>query len=159
MHNGDSRIVIPPQGQRTMLNELHEVHPGICHMKAPVRCHICRQIWMPTFKAVENCQICQVNCKALEKASLYPWEHTDDPWVCLHVHYAMPFLNKMFLIIIDSHSKWKDICVLTDWTTKTMIDCLSKRLATFGDPVQILCDILAAVLQARSTNSTYRVMV
>ena len=104
----DSRIVIPPQGQQTVLNKLHELHPGICRMKTLARRHICGQIWMPTFKAVENCQICQVYCKALEKAPLYPWEHTDDPWVCLHVHYAMPFLNKMSLIIIDSHSKWKD---------------------------------------------------
>jgi hypothetical protein len=31
------------------------------------------------------------------------------PWTRLHVDYAGPFLGKMFLVLIDSHSKWMDV--------------------------------------------------
>ena len=85
-----SRIIIPPQGQQTMLNELHEMHPGICRMKALARSYM----WWPNMDAdiqrtVENCQPCQVNRKAPEKALLHPWEYTDRPWVRLHVRCGL----------------------------------------------------------------------
>ena len=43
---------------------------------------------------------------------LNPWEWPGRPWSRMHVDYAGPFMGKMFLLIIDAHSKWMDIhCV------------------------------------------------
>ena len=43
------------------------------------------------------------------KAPIHPWEWTNKPWVRLRLDYAGPYHNKMFLIIVDSLSKWIDI--------------------------------------------------
>ena len=38
-----SRVVIPPQGRSTMIEELHQMHPGICRMKSLARSYM----WWP----------------------------------------------------------------------------------------------------------------
>lgn len=48
----------------------------------------------------EDClDICQVNLKWPE------WEWPDKQWRRLHVDYAGPFGDSMFLVIMDAHSK------------------------------------------------------
>ena len=39
------------------------------------------------------------------KQELSIWEWPHKPWVRLHLDYAGPFLGKMFLIVVDAHSK------------------------------------------------------
>ena len=39
---------------------------------------------------------------------LHPWEWPHKPWVCLHLDYAGPFLGKMFLMVVEAHSKWME---------------------------------------------------
>ena len=60
-----NRVVIPPQGQSRMIENLHEMHPGICRMKSLARSYM----WWPKIdQAIENkvqkCQPCQVNRKS-----------------------------------------------------------------------------------------------
>ena len=50
-----------------------------------------------------------MNKNNLIKAPTHSWEWTNKPWVRLHLDYAGPYHNKMFLIIVDSFSKWTDI--------------------------------------------------
>ena len=38
-----SRVVVPPQGQQAILQELHSSHPGMTRMKALARMHV----WWP----------------------------------------------------------------------------------------------------------------
>ena len=43
---------------------------------------------------------------------LHSWECPARAWSRVHVDYAGPFMEKMFLLIIDAHSKWMYIhCV------------------------------------------------
>ena len=90
-----------------MMEELHETHPGICRMKSLARSHVW---WLKMDSELEmkvrSCNICQVNRKLPPGAPLYPWEWPHKPWVRLHLDYAFPFLGKMFLIVVDVHSKW-----------------------------------------------------
>ena len=38
-----NRVVVPPQGRRQVVDELHETHPGICKMKSLARSYV----WWP----------------------------------------------------------------------------------------------------------------
>ena len=42
-------------------------------------------------------------------APFYPWERKNNPWVRLHIDYLGPFMDKMFLVIVDSYSKWVEV--------------------------------------------------
>jgi len=50
-----------------------------------------------------SCQS-QQNNPAL--SSLIPWQWPTRPWSGLHIDYEGPFLGQMWLVIIDTHSKW-----------------------------------------------------
>ena len=55
-------------------------------------------------------------------APLCPWR----PWARLHLDFTGPFLGKMFLILIDTHSKWIEaVC-----TTSTASSVVIKELRT-----------------------------
>ena len=104
-----NRVVVPPKERARVVEELHETHPGICRMKALARSYV----WWPKMDAdleqkVHQCSPCQENRKSPPEAPLHPWEWPYKPWVQLHLDYAGPFLGKMFLIVMNAHSKWME---------------------------------------------------
>ena len=114
MHHGcivwGKRVVVPEKLRQTVLQELHEAHPGMCRMKALVRSYI----WWPKMDSdiedrVRGCRDCQVNQNKPETAPVHPWESPKGPWIRLHVGFAGPFLGQMFLIISDAYSKWLEV--------------------------------------------------
>ena len=69
-------------------------------------------IWWPGMDTdivtlVKNCNICQESRNAPSVAPLHPWEWPSHPWSRIHVDFAGPFLGKMYLVLVDSHSKWR----------------------------------------------------
>ena len=103
-----TRVVVPPAGRTRVVEELHEGHPGVSRMKSLARSFV----WWPGMDhdleaKVKSCQHCQITRHSPPPAPLHPWEWPQRPWVRIHVDYAGPFLGKMFLVVIDSHSKWK----------------------------------------------------
>ena len=54
---------------------------------------------------VQSCHTCQENKRSPAAVPRPPWEWPETPWNRLHVDYAGPFLGKMFLIVVDAHSK------------------------------------------------------
>ena len=73
-------------------------------------------------------------------APMHPWEWPCAPWSRIHIDYLGPFLGKMFLLIVDSHSKWVEVHVTTDATTATAIDKLQTTFAALGLPEVIVSD-------------------
>ena len=70
-----SRVVIPPQGRRLVLEELHDSHPGITRMKALARSYV----WWPKMDTaikdvVQQCLVCQQSRPLPPTAPLHPWE-------------------------------------------------------------------------------------
>jgi len=99
-----SRVIIPEVLRSKILSELHDCHPGVNRMKSLARSYF----WWPGMdgeieRLVNCCQTCQENQNNPNKSPVHPWEWTNKPWVRLHADFAGPFLNKYFLIIIDSH--------------------------------------------------------
>ena len=52
-------------------------------------------------KLVKECAKCQENQSNPAVAPLEPWT-----WPRVHVDYAGPFMNSVFFIVTDAHSKW-----------------------------------------------------
>ena len=135
------RVIVPKQGHETMINELHDMHPGVCKMKALARSYI----WWPGIdmdieSKVRGCNICQVNRKLPASAPLHPWEFPQKPWSRIHLDYAGPFLGKMFLIVVDAYSKWLDALPMNSSTSSATIEKLRRIFAEHGLPNQCVTD-------------------
>ena len=146
MENGcllwGARVVIPKSLQGLLLQSLHENHPGITRMKAIARSYFW---WTGLDQAIEevgkSCEACQANQPNPPAAPLHPWVWPDAPWTRIHIDYAGPFLGKMFFVVVDAHSKWPEVAIMsTSSTTLKTIDILRSLFARYGLPEQLVSD-------------------
>ena len=130
-----------PKERARVAEELHENHPGICRMKALARSYVW---WLHLDAELEQkvcqCSPCQENRKSPPEAPLNPWEWPHKPWVRLHLDCADPFLGKMFLIVIDAHSKWIEAFPMNTSTSSATIEKLKIAFATHGLPEIVVTD-------------------
>jgi hypothetical protein len=136
-----SRVVVPPPGRPKVMDELHEGHPGASRMKSLARSYV----WWPSMDAelerkVKDCVPCQLNQKSPAPAPLHPWEWPARPWSRLHADYAGPFMGKMFLVVVDAHSKWLEAKVVNSATSQSTIQQLRTLFATHGLPEMLVTD-------------------
>ena len=136
-----SRVVVPQQGREMVLQELHEGHPGTTRMKSLARMYV----WWPGIdkqieECVRTCQECQVNHSSPPVAPMQPWKWPTRPWARLHLDYAGPFLGRMFLVLIDAHSKWIEAFCVTSATSSATMECLRQVFAQFGVPETVVTD-------------------
>ena len=135
------RVIVPESLQAKVLRSLHQNHPGITRMKAIARSYFW---WSGLDKAVEalakSCSSCQVLQAAPAAAPLHPWIWPDAPWKRIHVDFAGPFLGKMFFIVVDAHSKWPEVIVMSSTTTQHTIKSLRSIFSRFGLPEQLVSD-------------------
>ena len=133
------RVVIPESLQKSVLAELHREHMGISKMKALVRSHVW---WSGLDKDLEamarSCRACQAVKQAPANAPLHPWAWPSQPWQCLHIDFAGPFLDKSFFV--DAHSKWAEALEMCQTTTAKTIETLRHLFAIHGIPEQIVSD-------------------
>ena len=62
------------------------------------------------------------------------------PWSCIHVDFAGPIQGKTFLILIDSHSKWLEVCPMSVTTATATIQQLIMIFSRFGLPETLVSD-------------------
>ena len=51
-----------------------------------------------------------------------------------------PFMGKMFLVVVDAHSKWLEVKMVPAATSKATIVCLQSIFATHGLPERVVTD-------------------
>ena len=114
-------VVVPQKLQRKVLEELHQAHPGIIRMKSLAQSYCWWSHMDRDIEAlVQACQPCQSVKNALSSSPLHPWLWRSKPWVCIHVDFAGPF-QKMFMLIVDAHSKWPEIIEMPSVTASKTI--------------------------------------
>ena len=89
---------------------------------------------------VQNCERCQQAKPMPPKAPLHPWQWPSRPWSRIHVDLAGPMQGKTFLIVIDSHSKWLEVCPMTTTTSTATIQHLRMMFSRFGLPETLVSD-------------------
>ena len=89
---------------------------------------------------VNGCDVCQRNRGMPVSAPLNPCEFPSKPWSRIHVDYAGPYLNTMFLVVIDAHSKWMDVFDVKSATGSQTVEKLRMSFATHGVSETIVSD-------------------
>ena len=135
------RVVVPEKFHSDVLHLLHNGHPGMTKMKSLARLHV----WWPgidekieTF--VKTCTPCSQNARDPIKVPLHQWEIPAQPWQRIHLDFAGPFKNKMWLLVVDAFSKWPEIHSMESTTAEATIKHLRQIFATHGLPRQIVSD-------------------
>ncbi|CAI5661061.1 unnamed protein product [Oreochromis niloticus] len=146
-----ARVVIPERGRRPLLEQLHQSHPGMSRMKGLARSYM----WWPHMEndiedKVRSCSTCQEHRHRPQEAPLHPWEWPEKPWRRIHIDYAGPFLGKMFLVIVDAHSKWLDVYPVPSATAAATIDCLRNCFSTHGLPELVVSDNAQCFVSAQT---------
>ena len=110
-------------------------------MKAQARSYV----WWPDISGqpeelAKACSGCQHNQEMPSKAPLHPREWATAPWQRIHIDYAGPFQNSMFLIFVDAHSKWPEVIPISSTISSSTIEVLRDLVARFGIPEQFVSD-------------------
>ncbi|GAB1602661.1 hypothetical protein Ahia01_000545800 [Argonauta hians] len=58
--------------------------------------------------SAKECSGCMFSQPDPSPSPLHPWSFPEKPWHRVHIDYAGPFHSRMFLIVIDAHSKWAE---------------------------------------------------
>jgi len=146
------RVVIPKKGRERAIQMLHEAHPGIARMKSLARSYM----WWPGMdraieECVKKCTPCQSSRKDPPVVPMHPWAWPEKPWTRIHIDYAGPMEGKMFLLIMDAHSKWMEVHVTNTSTSSATIELLRKTFATLGLPEVLVSDNATAFTSTEFT--------
>jgi hypothetical protein len=120
---------------------LHSAHPGVVKMKLLARSYV----WWPSIDLdievlVKCCTGCQQHHRNPSKAPLHPREWPSAPWKRIHIDFAGPFMDHMFLIAVDAHSKWPEVIPMTKTTATKTTQAFRTIFSRNGLPEQIVSD-------------------
>ena len=135
------RVFIPKCFRQSILHSLHDSHPGVCRMKSYARSYF----WWPRLDSdiealAQQCQSCQESRKSPPESPLTPWEFPQTPWHRIHIDHAGPFLDKLFLVIVDAYSKWLEVIPVSSTSSQVTIDKLRQVFAIHGLPHVLVSD-------------------
>ena len=135
------RVIVPNKLQDKVLSELHREHPGVVRMKSIARSYV----WWPGLdqtieSVVKACSQCQVVKNTAPVAPLHPWIWPAQPWQRIHIDFAGPFMGKLFLLVVDAHSKWPEVREMKSTTAARTIEVLRQLFASHGLPEQVVSD-------------------
>ncbi|KAK9528348.1 hypothetical protein VZT92_012518 [Zoarces viviparus] len=136
-----TRVIVPSKMRRAVLKEIHSGHQGIVKTKALAR----KYVWWPNLDLevehiCKECETCQFDQKMPRQVPLHPWEFLGESWKRLHIDFAGPFLNHMFMVVVDSHTKWLEVFRMSQITSQATITRLRRLFASYGLPEQIVTD-------------------
>ena len=73
-------------------------------------------------------------------APSHPWVWPDAPLETCACWFAGPFLVKMFFILVDTHSKWPEVVMMSSTTSLRTIEALRSIFSQFGLQEQLVSD-------------------
>ena len=134
-----TRVIIPSKLRQKLFDKLHRVHPGITKMKSVSRSYF----WWPILdrdieSLVKACVECQAVKNTPQVVPLHLWLWPTKTWKQVHLNFAGPFQGAMFLVAVDSHSKWPEVFIMSTTTVSKTIEVLRVMFAAYGPPEQSL---------------------
>ena len=84
------------------------------------------------------CEACQSVKSAPPMAPLHPWVWLEKPWQRIHVDFAGPFCGRMFLLLVDAHSKWPEVIRIDIHNFRLHNQCFEEHFYTHGLPDQMV---------------------
>ncbi|XP_036346978.1 uncharacterized protein K02A2.6-like [Rhagoletis pomonella] len=135
-----NRVVIPLSLRKRILQLLHDGHWGVVKMKQLARSHC----WWPGIdKSIENlakdCKICKTN-SSNPACEFSNWPEAARPWERVHIDFAGPVFNHMWLVCVDAYSQYPYVTQLKTTTTTDTLMALSAIFAIEGLPETLVSD-------------------
>ncbi|KFD66196.1 hypothetical protein M514_21483 [Trichuris suis] len=135
------RTVIPSALRGIVLESLRKSHPGRGRMLSSAR-QFC---WWPNMDAeveelVRHCDACNVVQKNPPRCAPTPWPAAVSTWERVYADLAGPLDDRMYLLLVDSFSKWPEICLLERITSESVIDALKTIFSHHGVPLVLVMD-------------------
>lgn len=75
-----------------------------------------------------------------QPSPLHPWDWPEAPWQRVHVDFVGPLEERMFLVVVDAHSKWPEVFTMRSTTAEKTIEKLGEVFSPFGFPEQLVSD-------------------
>ena len=103
-------------------------------------------VWWPKLDQrledmAKSCTACQSVKDTPSVVPLHPGIWPAKPWQRIHVDFAGPFMGKMFFIVVDAHSKWPEVILMTSTTsTDQTISVLRQLFSSYGLTLQLVSD-------------------
>ena len=88
----------------------------------------------------KSCPDCQLTQREPSTVPVHPWEWPLLPLQRIHIDFAGPFLNSMFLVVVDAHSRWLEVERISSTTSEKTIATLQTVFARYGVPAQFVRD-------------------
>lgn len=136
-----THVVVPKKLQGKVLNKLHCNHLGMSCMKSLARSYV----WWPGLdrnieEITKGCTSCQAVKDMPAVAPSHQWSWPARAWQRVHVDFAGPFQGKMYLVIVDAHSKWPEVFEMRSTTANSTIAVLRQVFASHGLLLQLVSD-------------------
>lgn len=137
----EDKVVVPENIKNAVLKLLHANHSGMTKMKQLARRTI---YWQGLNSDIENfvkrCDTCAKMTIIPKVKSTETWIPTTRPFSRLHADFFY-FDKKMFLLIVDSYSKWLEVELMRYGTNaKSVIRKFISVFARFGLPDVVVTD-------------------
>ena len=121
-----TRIVVPRELQKKVLDLAHEGHQGIVKTKKSLR----TKVWWPGIdkqaeKKCRECFVCQLVTKHVPPPPIKPRRLPDRAWqkVALDLLGPLPG-GEYLLVMVDYFSRWMELDVIRSTTSVTTIKCV-----------------------------------
>ena len=115
-----------------VLKSLHANHPGVTRTQL----HKASFGGLDKTNKLKNWANLVKFTRPIQLQHLHPWIWPDILWKRIHVDFAGPYLGYMFFIVVDTHSKWSEVEVMSITTNETTIEVLRSLFAHHGLPEQ-----------------------
>ena len=128
-----TRLVIPRELQRRVVDLAHEGHQGITKTKALLR----EKVWFPGInelveQRIKSCHSCQVATPTTTREPLQMSPLPEQVWQEISVDFAELPTGHYLLLISDDYSSYPNVEVLHSITAQTVIPKLKKIFAELG---------------------------
>jgi len=135
-----NRVAVPSALQTTVVQRLHEIHPGVSKMKRLARSYV----WWPVIdrqieSAVAECLVCQTLHRNIPHNPFVPWTWAPPRWQRIFVDFAY-FQNTELLVLVDHHSKWPEVKIVQSLKAIDVCEALRGFYASYGLPEQLVSD-------------------
>ena len=89
---------------------------------------------------IKSCLGWQPTQRVPSTVPVHPWEWPSSPWQRIHIAFVIPYINSMFLVVVDAHSRWLEIERMNTTTLETTIETPQKLVARYGITAQLVSD-------------------
>ena len=137
-----SRIVIPHELQKRVVDLAHVGHQGIVKTKALIR----EKVWFHGIDSlventIRNCLACQVTTPSTVREPLNMSPLPERPWEELSIDFGqIPDTASHFLVIHDDYSRYAVVETVSSLSANAVIPVLDKIICEFGIPKVIKSD-------------------